>query len=251
MTDATLHAFALRLGDDALVLGQRVAEWCGHAPTLELDLALSNMGLDLIGQATHFLDLAAEAEGAGRDADALAFLREPLDYTNCLLVEQPNGDFARTIARHLLFATWAELAYGQLAQAAEPRIAGIAAKAVKEMAYHARLAADWTVRLGDGTVESRQRMVDGLDWCWRFVDELFVADDLDAGAAQRGFGLDKAALRVAFDSRIAATLDAAALTQPTPRRGVLGGRRGHHSEHLGPLLAVMQSLPRANPGATW
>jgi len=236
---ATLFDHAIRLGDDALILGQRLSAWCGHAPMLEVDLALANIALDLIGQATLFLKLAGEEEGKGRDADALAFRRDVLDFRNCLLVEQPNGDFAQTIARQFLFSNWQELLMMEIAQAPSPALSAIGAKAVKEVAYHARYASEWVVRLGDGTEESRRRMIAGLDWMWRFVDELFDPED---GASS---------LRPAWDARVAATLRAASLDVPGPRRGVLGGRKGHHSEHLGHLLCEMQFLQRAYPDASW
>jgi ring-1,2-phenylacetyl-CoA epoxidase subunit PaaC len=237
--DNTLFHHAVRLGDDALVLAQRLSEWCGHAPMLELDLALANIGLDLFGQATLFLGVAGEIEGQGRDADALAFGRDVLDFRNCLLVEQPNGDFAQTIARQFLFSNWQELLMQEIAAAPEPRLSAITAKAVKEIAYHARFASEWVVRLGDGTEESRARMIAGLDWMWRFADELFDPKD---GAPS---------LRAEWDARIARVLAEAKLDLPKPRRVVLGGRAGHHSEHLGHLLSEMQFLPRAYPGAVW
>jgi ring-1,2-phenylacetyl-CoA epoxidase subunit PaaC len=246
-----LATYALRLGDDSLILGQRLSEWCGHAPALEVDLSLANVALDQIGQATHFLALAGAIEGKGRDADALAFRRDVMDFTNCLLVEQPNGDFAQTIARQLLFSHYQELLFAALAAGKDERFTAIAAKAVKETAYHARLASDWGVRLGDGTEESRARMIAGLEWMWRFADELFVMDDIDAAAIKAGVGVDKAALRPAWDQRIDAVLADAALEHPAPRRAVLGGRSGRHSEHLGHLLSEMQFLQRAYPEATW
>lgn len=233
-----LFHHAVRLGDDALILGQRLSEWCGHAPMLEVDLSLANIGLDLIGQATHFLKVAGEAEGEGRDADALAFHRDVLDFRNCLLVEQPNGDFAQTIARQFLFSNWQELLMQEICSADAP-LADIAQKAVKEVAYHCRFANEWTVRLGDGTDESRRRMIAGLDWMWRFVDELFDPAD---GAPS---------LRPEWDARIAKVLAEAGLDAPRPRRGARGGRVGHHSEHLGHLLCEMQFLPRAYPDAKW
>jgi ring-1,2-phenylacetyl-CoA epoxidase subunit PaaC len=241
-----LAACALRLGDDSLILGQRLSEWCGHAPAIEVDLSLANVALDLIGQATHFLGLAGELEGKGRDADALAFHRDVLDFANCLLVEQPNGDFAQTIARQFLFSHYQELLLAQLAASKHERFAAIAAKALKEVAYHAKLAGDWVVRLGDGAEESKARMIAGLDWMWRFVDELFVMDETDAA-----LGVDKAALRPAWDARIGAVLADATLARPAARRPVLGGRAGHHSEHLGHILSEMQFLQRAYPGARW
>ncbi|MBY0448120.1 MAG: phenylacetate-CoA oxygenase subunit PaaC, partial [Hyphomonadaceae bacterium] len=229
----------------------RLSEWCGHAPTLELDLGLANIALDLVGQATYLLGYAGELEGKGRDGDALAFHRDVFDFANCLLVEQPNGDFGRTVARQFLFSTYQHGLYEQLAGAADARLAGLAKKAVKETAYHARFAREWVVRLGDGTAESRTRISDGLDWCWRFVDELFVLDALEQALALEGVAVDKAALRPAFDSTVAETLAQAGLEPPAARRPVLGGREGRHSEHLGHLLATMQFLPRAYPGAVW
>ena len=237
--NTALFDHAIRLGDDALILGQRLSEWCGHAPMLEVDLSLANIGLDLIGQATHFLGVAGEAEGKGRDADALAFHRDVLDFRNCLLVEQPNGDFAQTIARQFLFSNWQELLLREVSAAPDPALSAIAQKAVKEVAYHCRFANEWVVRLGDGTEESRARMIAGLDWMWRFVDELFDAKD---GAPS---------LRPEWDARIAKVLLQAGLEQPKPRRATLGGRAGHHSEHLGHLLTEMQFLQRAYPDAKW
>ena len=246
-----LFRYALRLGDDALVLGQRLGEWCGHAPTLELELTLANLGLDLIGQATHLLGHAGELEGAGRDADRLAFHRDVLDFSNCLLAEQPNGDFGRTVARHLLFSAWRDGLFAALTGSSDPTLAAIAAKAGRETAYHLRFATEWLARLGDGTEESRKRVADGLDWCWRFVDELFEADKVDAVLIDAGVEPDPAGLRPAFDARIAKALAAATLPAPAPRRAVVGGRRGSHTEHLGHMLAQMQHLPRAYPGARW
>ncbi len=246
-----LATYALRLGDDALIIGQRLGEWCGHAPALEVDLSLANVALDEIGQAAHLLGLAGAIEGKSRDADALAFRRDVMDFTNCLLVEQPNGDFAQTIARQFLFSHYQELLYAALAASKDERFAAIAAKALKEVTYHATLASDWVVRLGDGTEESRARMIAGLDWMWRFADELFAMDDIDAAAMAAGVGVDKAALRGAWDQRVDAVLADATLERPPTRRPVVGGRSGRHSEHLGHLLSEMQFLQRAYPGATW
>ena len=243
MADA-LTDYALRLGDDSLILGQRLGEWCGHAPMLEVDLSLTNISLDLIGQATLFLGIAG-------DADRQAFHRDVLDFKNCLLVEQPNGDFAQTIARQFLFSNWQELLLGELAQSRHETIAAIAAKAVKEVAYHARLANEWVVRLGDGTAESRGRMINGLEWMWRFGDELFEVDAVVEGLIASGVAADVRKLRPVWDARIARTLGDATLEVPKSRRGAKGGRVGHHSEHLGHLLSEMQFLPRAYPGAVW
>jgi ring-1,2-phenylacetyl-CoA epoxidase subunit PaaC len=224
------HDLAIRLGDDALILGHRLSEWCGHAPTLEVDLALANIGLDLLGQAQFFLALAG-------DADALAYRRTEDAFCNCLLVEQPNGDFARTIARQFLFSSWQELLFRDLAAHDDKAVAAIAEKAVKEVTYHASFAADWVIRLGDGTEESRRRMIDGLDWCWRFTDELFASDE--------------AKLRPEWDAKLNAVLAEAGLDRPKQVRGITGGRSGRHSEHLGHILAEMQYLQRAFPDAVW
>jgi ring-1,2-phenylacetyl-CoA epoxidase subunit PaaC len=252
--DAPDHArfdYLLRLGDDSLILGQRLSEWTGRCPSVEVDLSLANFALDLVGQATFFLEEAGKREGKGRDGDRLAFHRDVLDYRNCLLVEQPNGDFARTMARQLLFSTWQKLLFDQLRASRDELIAAVAAKAVKEVTYHQELAAEWVIRLGDGTEESHRRMQDGLDWNWRFVPELFEMDEVATQMAERGIAADLAALRPAYDSSIAAVLAEATLERPRDQRPILGGRRGHHSEHLGHVLATMQFLPRAYPDAKW
>jgi len=246
-----LADYAQRLGDDALILGQRLGEWCGHAPNLEIDLALANFGLDLIGQAQHFLGYAGDVEGAGRDADRLAFRRDVLDFKNCLLVEQPNGDFAQTIARQFLFSAWQELMFEALASSSDETLAAVARKAVKEVAYHARFSGEWVVRLGDGTDESRAKMIAGLDWMWRFVDELFEMDEVAGRLAAAGIAVDVSSLRPAWDARVDAILADAGLDRPAPRRATVGGRAGRHSEHLGHLLTEMQFLQRAYPDQVW
>jgi ring-1,2-phenylacetyl-CoA epoxidase subunit PaaC len=250
-TKAALFDYLLRLGDDSLILAQRLSAWCGHAPMLEVDLSMSNVALDLVGQATLFLGYAGEVEGKGRDADRLAFHRDALRYRNCLLVEQPNGDFGQTIARQFIFSTWQRLLFQGLTRSTDARIAEIAAKALKEIEYHAEWSAEWVVRLGDGTAESRQRMIDGFAWMWRFVEELFQVDEVDAAIAKAGIGPARDALRAAFDAELKKTFDAATLPLAPLPAAILGGRQGHHSEHLGHLLAEMQFLPRAYPGATW
>ena len=249
--NAPLFDYLLRLGDDSLILGQRLSEWCGHAPSVEVDLSLANIALDLIGQATFFLAYAGEVEGRGRDGDALAFHRDVLDFRNCWLVEQPNGDFAQTMARQLLFSTWQKRLFQHLVDCTDARIAAIAEKAVKEVSYHQELAAEWVIRLGDGTEESSRRMQDGLDWMARFVPELFEMDDVASFLAERGLAPDLAAFRADYDAQVGAILAEATLTMPAPQRPILGGRRGHHSEHLGHLLCAMQFLPRTYPDATW
>jgi ring-1,2-phenylacetyl-CoA epoxidase subunit PaaC len=249
--NAALFDYLLRLGDDSLILSQRLGEWCGHAPALEVDLSLANLGLDLIGQATFLLGYAGEVEGKGRDGDRLAFHRDVLAFRNCLLVEQPNGDFAQTIARQFLFSTYSLGLFEALTASRDPRIAEIAAKAVKEVRYHADLAAEWVIRLGDGTEESRQRMIDGLDWFWRFVDELFDMDATELELAAAGITVDRTTLRPAFDATVDDVLRKAMLPPPDYPWPIRGGRIGHHSEHLGHLLAPMQFLPRTYPDAVW
>ena len=238
--------YLLRLGDDALVLGQRLGEWCGHGPVLEVDISLANLALDMVGQATLLLGQAGDGDG-----DKLAFHRDVLDFKNCLLVEQPNGDFAQTIARHLLYTTWQHMLLQRLTQSTDQFLREFAAKAVKEVAYHRDLANEWTIRLGDGTDESARRMTEGLDWCWRFVPELFEVDEGLQAAIDAGIAQDPREFESEHRSAIAAVLADAKLEAPAAQRPILGGRRGHHSEHLGHLLAVMQFMPRTYPDATW
>jgi ring-1,2-phenylacetyl-CoA epoxidase subunit PaaC len=238
------HEYLLRLGDDSLVLGQRLSEWCGHGPVLEVDISLANLALDLVGQARLLL-------GEAGDGDQLAFHRDVLDFKNCLLVEQPNGDFAQTIARHLLYTTWQQMLFQRLAQSSDRFLVEFATKAVKEVAYHRELAAEWTIRLGDGTDESSRRMAEGLDWCWRFVAELFEVDEVLQAAIDAGIAPDPRSFEEEYRSTIGAVLAEAKLEVPADQRAILGGRRGHHSEHLGHLLAVMQYLPRTYPDAIW
>jgi len=249
--DPALFDYLLRLGDDSLILAQRLSEWCGHAPMIEVDLSMSNVALDLVGQATLFLDYAGQVEGKGRDGDKLAFHRDALRFRNCLLVEQPNGDFGQTMARQYLFSTWQRLLFQGLVKSTDAQIAGIAAKALKEIEYHADWSAEWVVRLGDGTPESRERMINGFAWMWRFVDELFQVDEIDAAVAKAGIGPARDSLRRDFDAALKSTFEAATLPLTPLPAAVLGGRKGHHSEHLGHILAEMQHLPRSYPGAVW
>ena len=236
--------YLLRLGDDALVLGQRLGEWCGHGPVLEVDISLANLALDMVGQATLLLNEAG-------DGDRLAFHRDVLDFRNCLLVEQPNGDFAQTIVRHLLYSTWQHMLLNRLTKSGDRFLAEFAHKAVKEVAYHRDLAREWTIRLGDGTEESSRRISEGFDWFWRFVPELFEVDGTLQSTIDRGIAPDPREFEEEYRSAIGAVMEEARLESPPEQRPILGGRRGHHSEHLGHLLAVMQFLPRTYPDATW
>lgn len=246
-----LVPYLLRLGDDRLVLGHRLSEWCGHAPILEEDIALANMALDLIGQATLFLKLAGEIEGAGRTEDALAYFRDAIDYRNALVAELPNDDFAFTIVRQFLFSMFALLQSEALERSANETIAGIAAKAVKELRYHVRHCAEWVVTLGDGSDESHRRAQRALDDLWRYTGELFVADAVDAEAADAGIGVDPSMLHAAWAAQVEPIIARATLTIPAVGYMQRGGREGRHTEHLGHLLAEMQIVARSHPGAAW
>jgi ring-1,2-phenylacetyl-CoA epoxidase subunit PaaC len=246
-----LFTYTLRLADNALVLGHRLSEWTGRGPTLEEDIALSNLGLDLIGQARMLYDYAGKVEAKGRDEDALAYLRDDRDYRNILLVEQPNGDFAATMMRQLIYAAFAHPFLQALMLSTDETLAGIAAKAEKEMAYHVRHAAEWVIRLGDGTEESHARAQAAADDLMIYAGELFETDALDRGLIDAGIAPDPAPLRAVFDATIAYVFAEATLVLPKPSHSQTGGRSGVHSEHLSRMLAEMQSLHRAHPGAVW
>jgi len=241
----------LRLADDRLVLGHRVSEWCGHGPILEEDIALSNIALDLIGQGSALLRLAGEAEGRGRDEDALAYFRDETGFRNALLVEQPNGDFASTIARQFLFDAYSVLAWDQVQASTHQHLAGIAAKALKEDKYHWRHSSDWMLRLGDGTAESHARAQRALDELWRFTGELFEGDAVDAAARGGGVPLDPPALEARWRSMVVDVLERATLRVPADGPSTRGGRKGRHTEALGHMLSEMQIVARSHPGATW
>jgi ring-1,2-phenylacetyl-CoA epoxidase subunit PaaC len=249
--DASLFEYLLRLGDNCLVLGHRLSELCGLGPAIEEDLAIANVGLDLIGQTQFWLGYAAEVEANGRNADTLAYLRDSGDFHNLLLVEQPNGDFAVTMARQFLFDTWHYLLLVQLGRSTDPRIAAIAEKAVKEVSYHLERSQQWILRLGDGTDESHRRMQTAIDDLWMYTGELFEADAIDRAIADRGVGPDPASLQEPWKRHVHATLEEATLKPPKSVWMQRGGKRGTHSEHLGYILAEMQFLQRAYPGATW
>ncbi|GHG92542.1 1,2-phenylacetyl-CoA epoxidase subunit PaaC [Pseudodonghicola xiamenensis] len=250
--DQALFEFLCRMGDNTLILGHRVSEWCGHAPVLEEDIALANTALDLIGQTQLWLGLAGEVEGEGRDADKLAFHRDAWDFRNLLLVEMPNGDFGRTLMRQFLFDAWHTILLGRLMTSSEPRVAEIAEKASKEAAYHLERSADTVVSLGDGTEESHARMQAALDYLWPYVGEMFVADAVDQAMAEEGIAPDPASLRPEYDALLGRVLKEATLIIPDSHFAHKGGRDGRmHSEHLGHLLTQMQWLQRAYPDARW
>jgi ring-1,2-phenylacetyl-CoA epoxidase subunit PaaC len=241
----------LRLADTNLVLAQRLGEWVGHAPALEEDLGLANVALDLLGQARLLLAHAGVLEGRGRDEDALAYLREEAEYLNLTLVEQPNGDFADTIVRQFLFDAWQHALYEGLARSADAVLAAIAAKGRAESAYHRRYSGGWLERLGDGTPESHARAASSLGKLWPFVNELFADDEIDREVAAAGIAPLPSSLEAAWSSQVDATLAAATLARPASVPFGWYGKQGRHSEHLGYLLAEMQSLHRAHPGAAW
>lgn len=257
--DRALLDYLLRLADSDLVLAQRLGEWVGHGPVLEEDIATTNVGLDLLGQARLWFAYAGEVEarvaGAGRTEDQFAFLRDAGGFRNLLLVEQPNGSYADTIARQFYFDVGHELLLRGLAGSADARVAGIAAKALKEVRYHAERSADWVIRLGDGTDESHGRMQRAIDHLWMYTGEMFEADAIDLELIDARIACDARALAAPWRQRVGAVLAEAALDPPQGTwmqgAGGRGGRQGVHTEHIGPMLAQMQWLQRAYPGAQW
>jgi ring-1,2-phenylacetyl-CoA epoxidase subunit PaaC len=246
-----LFEYLLRLGDDALIATQRLGEWSARAPEMEEDIALSNIALDQLGAARLFLTYAGEVEGEGRDEDALAYLREDTEFRNAQLVEVPDTDFGTTIAKLLCLSAFQHLLYDTLVTSTDERIAGIAAKAVKESAYHLDHASLWAERLGDGTAESHRRMTAALAEVWPFTYELFESDDVTREVAASGVGVDPSTLRDAWMETVTGVLRAATLDVPETIWRPTGGRTGRHTEALSYLLAEMQVLHRAHPGATW
>jgi ring-1,2-phenylacetyl-CoA epoxidase subunit PaaC len=243
--------YLLRIGDTALILGQRVAEWSGHAPILEEDIAMSNMALDLVGQARAVLTHAGALEGRGHDEDKLAFLRDERDYRNVTLVELPRGDFALTVLRNAMIATFFRLLWERLAESTDAELAGIAGKAVKEARYHQQHAADWVVRLGDGTEESRRRIERALADLWPYSAELFASDAVDDDAKASGLGPRWGELQEPWLAEMTTILAEANLSVPSSTPFLSTGKRGVHSEHMGFILAEMQHLQRAYPGGVW
>ncbi|WP_305988923.1 1,2-phenylacetyl-CoA epoxidase subunit PaaC [Roseibium sp. MMSF_3544] len=248
-----LFEWLCRMGDNALILGHRTSEWCGHGPVLEEDIALANTALDLIGHTQMWLGLAGEVEGEGRNADNLAYLRDAMKFKNVLLVELPKGDMAVTMMREFLFDAYHHLLLTWLAENSKsPRVAEIAAKALKEVSYHLDRASDIVVRLGDGTQESHRRMQAALDLLWPYTGELFAGDDVDAAIVEAGIAPDLGALHADWNGLVSEVLEEATLQMPEPGGYAhLGGKQGRHTEHLGFILAEMQFLQRAYPGASW
>jgi len=243
--------YVLRIADTSLILGQRLSEWCGHGPVIEEDIALTNIALDLIGQARLLLTHVGRLEGNGRDEDQLAFLRPELQYRNLTIVELPNADFGRTILRSFLVAAWQRGLWQQLVDSSDAELAAIAAKSLKETRYHLQHAADWTVRLGDGTEESHARMQSALDYLWPYTAEFFSATTEDATVETSGIGPAWSTLEVEWDTSVLPVLEVATLNVPAPTPFLSRGKQGVHTESLGHLLSEMQYLQRTYPGGTW
>ncbi len=252
--DKNQHAlfnYCLRLGDNSLILGQRITEWCSHAPILEEDIALANLALDLIGQAREFLTYAGEIEKKGRAEDDLAFLRDANEFRNALLVEQPNGDFAHTIVRQYLFSVFNYHLLTELGKGKDSTLAAIAVKSLKECTYHVRHSGEWILRMGDGTEESKRRLFNAFEDLWMYSAELFDTDESDDLLVKKGIAVDMKTIHPLWLETIKAHLDKISFPLPSNHYLVQGIKKGKHSEHLGHILAEMQFLPRAYPGTKW
>ncbi len=247
----TLFEYLIRLGDDSLILGHRLSEWCGHGPILEEDIAMTNIALDLVGQATSILKYAGEVEGKGRDEDDLAFLRFEREYKNVLLVEQANEDFGVTMMRQFLFDAFRRSLFEQLVASSDEQLAAIAEKSLKETKYHFKHSAEWVIRLGDGTEESHSRVQDALNNLWRYTDELFFTDEVDADLQAKGIVFSSEELKASWSKNVKEVLAQATLMIPDNGWQHEGGRKGLHSEHLGYILAELQYMQRAYPGMEW
>ena len=252
MSNSTdLFEYLLRLGDDRLVLGHRLSEWCGHGPILEEDIATANIALDLVGEGTLFLKLAGQVEHAGRNEDALAFFREAVEYRNLLLTELPKGDFAFTMMRQFLFDAFSVHLLDALQKSSNSDIAGIAAKALKEARYHVRHSSQWVIRFGDGTEESHKRVQDALNELWRFTGEMFSPDEIDERMHAAGIAPNLKSLEAPWRAMVDGVLQQATLSIPENVFMMRGGRTGKHTEHLGHMLSEMQIVARSHPGAEW
>lgn len=247
----TLFEYLIRLGDDSLILGHRLSEWCGHGPILEEDIAMTNIALDLVGQATSLLKYAGEVEGKGRSEDDIAFLRFDREYRNSLLVEQPNEDFGVTMMRQFLFDAYRKPLFEQLTESSDAQLAAIAEKSLKETKYHLKHSAEWVIRLGDGTEESNNRVQKALNDLWRYTDELFYTDEVDADLESKGVIFSSEDVKASWNEMVKKVLDQATLTIPDNGWQHEGGRKGLHSEHLGYILAELQYMQRAYPNMEW
>lgn len=249
-------SYILHLADDALILGHRNSEWCGHGPVLEQDIAITNISLDLIGQARNFYQYAADLINTSEQTDTatedtLAYLRDVREFKNCLLVEQPNGDWAKTVLRQFLFSIYQSLLYQQLQNSKDERLAAIAEKSLKEVTYHVRWSSEWIIRLGDGTEESHQRMLDAIDELWMYTGELFEPAGYETDAAKNGVGVDVSLLRAKWEEKVKDVFSEANLPYPEKIFNQKGGKEGRHSEYLGFILAELQFMQRAYPDSAW
>ncbi len=251
VSETPLVLYALRRADDALILGHRLSEWCGHAPIMEEDMALANMGLDLLGQARELYSYAARVEGKGNDEDKFAYLRDVRQYRNLLLLEQPNGDFAHTMVRQFFYSAFADLYWRAMMKSDDATLAAIAAKSEKESAYHVRHSSEWIVRLGDGTGESHARAQTAVDDLWAFTGEMFCSDASERALIDAGIAVDPASLRPRWLKTVSDVVSEATLVLPNSDWMQQGGRDGRHSEHLGHLLSELQSMQRTFPGVAW
>src|SRR6202166_4089884 len=251
VSETPLVLYTLRRADDALILGHRLSEWCGHGPMLEEDMALANMGLDLLGQARELYSYAAVVEGQGNDEDKLAYLRDVRQYRNLLLLEQPNGDFAHTMVRQFFYAAFADLYWRAMMKSSDATLAAIAAKSEKESAYHLRHSSEWILRLGDGTGESHARAQVAIDDLWAFTGEMFEVDEGERALIDGRIAVDPATLRAQWLKTMSSIVNEATVALPRSDWMQQGGRSGRHSEHLGHLLSELQSMQRTFPGATW
>lgn len=247
----SLFEYTIRLADDSLILGHRMSEWCGHGPILEEDIAMTNIALDLVGQATSFLKYAGEVEGKGRDQDTLAFLRYDREYKNALLVEQPNGDFGMTMMRQFLFDAFRKPLFERLQNSTDKQLAAIAEKSLKETKYHLKHSSEWVIRLGDGTEESHRRIQDSLDTLWRYSSELFYSDEVDVEMQKLGVAPNMSEVFDDWNTTTHAVLKEATLQIPTNNWKHEGGRKGLHSEHMGHILSELQYMQRAYPNMEW
>lgn len=246
-----LFEYCLRLADSSLILGQRLGEWCGHGPILEEDIALTNISLDFVGHATALLQYAAKVEGKGRTEDDLAYHRSEREFKNVLLVEQPNGDYAKTIARQFLFDTFQYYYYQALQESKDETLAALAQKSFKEITYHLRHSSQWVLRLGDGTAESHERIQNAINDIWMFTGDLFDMDEVDTLLIKEGIAADPGQVKQKWNDHVAELFKKATLQMPTQTYMQRGSREGKHTEHLGYLLAEMQYLPRTFPDAKW
>jgi ring-1,2-phenylacetyl-CoA epoxidase subunit PaaC len=251
MKNESLFRYLLRLGDDSLILGQRLAEWCGHGPILEEDIAMTNISLDLIGQAMSILDYAGVVEEKGRDCDKLGLLRFEKEYVNVLLVEQPNGDFGDTLMRQFLFDAFRKPLYERLVNSSDKQLAAIADKSLKETRYHLKHSSEWIIRLGDGTKESHTRIQNSLDVLWRYSSELFYSDEVEIELTEKGILPDLSGIRSEWEATVNSVFQQATIAIPSNNWKFEGGRLGRHSEHFGHLLSELQYMQRAFPNSQW